>query len=124
MVASAIRKTLRSSNLGRLSSPQRRSRPSMFLCGLASAPLWSAGSCSSWAARKANTEFRRRLPLSGPAFGDPLKSNEDGPQEMQVIDHEPSSWFLVRDGERLFLDVNCSHGAVSYDFAMELDQRE
>jgi len=43
---------------------------------------------------------------------------------MQVIDHEPSSWFLVRDGERLFLDVNCSHGAVSYDFAMELDQRE
>jgi hypothetical protein len=43
---------------------------------------------------------------------------------MQVIDHEPSGWFLVRDGGRLLLDVNCSHSAVSYEFLMELDEQE
>jgi hypothetical protein len=41
-----------------------------------------------------------------------------------VIDHEPSAWFLVQDGERLLLDVNCSHGAVSYPFLMALDEAE
>ena len=40
---------------------------------------------------------------------------------MTVIDQEPSGWFLVRDGERLLLDVNCSHSAVSYQFLMELN---
>ncbi len=43
---------------------------------------------------------------------------------MTVIDYEPSGWFLVRDGERLLLDVNCSHSAVSYGFSMELNERE
>lgn len=43
---------------------------------------------------------------------------------MTVIDHEPSAWFLVRDGERLLLDVNCSHSAVSYQFLMVLDETE
>jgi hypothetical protein len=43
---------------------------------------------------------------------------------MTVIDHEPSGWFLLQDGERLLLDVNCSHSAVSYQFLMELDQAE
>ena len=43
---------------------------------------------------------------------------------MQVIDHEPSGWLLVRDGDRLLLDVNCSQGAVSHDFLMELDEHE
>src|SRR4051794_3921298 len=43
---------------------------------------------------------------------------------MQVIDHEPSGWFLVQDGSRLLLDVNCSHSAVSYEFLMELDEHE
>jgi len=41
-----------------------------------------------------------------------------------VIDHEPSGWFLVRDGERLLLDVNCSHSAVSYPFLMALNETE
>jgi hypothetical protein len=41
-----------------------------------------------------------------------------------VIDHEPSGWFLVRDGVRLLFDVNCSHGAVSYPFLMELNDAE
>ena len=43
---------------------------------------------------------------------------------MTVIDHEPSAWFLVRDGERLLLDVNCSHSAVSYPFLMALNETE
>jgi hypothetical protein len=43
---------------------------------------------------------------------------------MTVIDYEPSGWFLVRDGERLLLDVNCSHSAVSYGFSMELNECE
>jgi hypothetical protein len=43
---------------------------------------------------------------------------------MTVIDHEPSGWFLVRDGERLLLDVNCSHSAASYQFLMELNASE
>lgn len=43
---------------------------------------------------------------------------------MVVIDHQPSGWFLVRDGDRLLLDVNCSHSAVSYAFLMELNETE
>ncbi len=43
---------------------------------------------------------------------------------MRVIGHEPSGWFLVEEGKRFLLDVNCSHGAVSYDFAMELSDAE
>ena len=34
---------------------------------------------------------------------------------MKVIDHEPGLWFLPGDDDRLFLDVNCEHGAVGYD---------
>jgi hypothetical protein len=43
---------------------------------------------------------------------------------MTVVDHEPSQWFLVKDGERLLFDVNCSHGALSYEFLMELNASE
>lgn len=43
---------------------------------------------------------------------------------MTVVDHEPHGWFLVQDAERLLLDVNCSHGAVSYQFLMELNEFE
>jgi hypothetical protein len=43
---------------------------------------------------------------------------------MTVVDHEPHGWFLVGDGEPLLLDVNCSHGAISYQFLMELKESE
>nr|WP_315464918.1 hypothetical protein [uncultured Rhodoferax sp.] len=43
---------------------------------------------------------------------------------MTVIDHEPARWFLVRNDDRLYLDVNCSHSAVSYSFLLELDEGE
>jgi hypothetical protein len=43
---------------------------------------------------------------------------------MVVVAHEPHAWFLVQDGQRLLLDVNCSQGAVSYDFLMALEAGE
>lgn len=43
---------------------------------------------------------------------------------MIVVDHETSGWLLARDGERFLLDVNCSYGAVSYPFLMELNESE
>ncbi|AJC46775.1 hypothetical protein [Xanthomonas sacchari] len=43
---------------------------------------------------------------------------------MQVVDHEPRAWFLLRDGETLLLDVNCSHGPVGYAWTMALTAQE
>ena len=43
---------------------------------------------------------------------------------MIVVDHAPSSWYLLRDGDRLLLDVNCSHGAVGYGWVMALTADE
>ncbi len=43
---------------------------------------------------------------------------------MHVIDHEPSWWFLLQDGEQLYLDVNCSHSFVGYSVLIALDEQE
>ncbi|MCW0436074.1 hypothetical protein [Xanthomonas sacchari] len=43
---------------------------------------------------------------------------------MQVVEHEPHAWFLLRDGETLLLDVNCSHGPVGYAWTMALTVQE
>lgn len=43
---------------------------------------------------------------------------------VDVVDHEPAGWFLLRDGDRLFLDVNCNDGAVGYSWLIELDPSE
>ncbi|MBB6368858.1 hypothetical protein FHR56_004039 [Xanthomonas sacchari] len=43
---------------------------------------------------------------------------------MQVVEHEPLAWFLLRDGETLLLDVNCSHGPVGYAWTMALTAQE
>lgn len=43
---------------------------------------------------------------------------------MQVIDHEPASWFLVQHGDALLLDVNCSHSFVSYSVLIALNGEE
>lgn len=43
---------------------------------------------------------------------------------MKVIDHQSGSWFLLGDGDRLFLDVNCSHGAFGYSVLIELNGAE
>ena len=43
---------------------------------------------------------------------------------MTVVDHEPHWWFLLKDGDTLLFDVNCSHGAVSYSWLMALNTGE
>lgn len=43
---------------------------------------------------------------------------------MQVIEHEPQWWFLLEHEGSLFLDVNCSHSAISYNFLLQLNAEE
>jgi hypothetical protein len=43
---------------------------------------------------------------------------------MIVLDFEDHSWFLLSKGKRLFLDVNCNHSFVGYDFLIELNDEE
>ncbi|EJE53905.1 hypothetical protein PMI14_01206 [Acidovorax sp. CF316] len=43
---------------------------------------------------------------------------------MNVIDHEPASWFLVQHGDQLLLDVNCHHSFVSYSVLVALSEEE
>ena len=43
---------------------------------------------------------------------------------LKVIEHSPAFWFLLARESRLFLDVNCAHGAVSYDVLIELNEEE
>ena len=43
---------------------------------------------------------------------------------MKVLEHSPAFWFLLAEENRLFLDVNCEHGAVSYDVLIELNENE
>lgn len=43
---------------------------------------------------------------------------------MQVVDHAPHAWFLLRDDDTLLLDVNCSHGPVDYAWTMVLNDEE
>lgn len=43
---------------------------------------------------------------------------------MNVVDHEPQGWFLVQDGQRLLLDVNCSHTVFGYSWLIQLNQHE
>ena len=43
---------------------------------------------------------------------------------MRVIDHEPQWWFLLEESGALFLDANCNHGFVGYDFLLRLNSEE
>ena len=38
--------------------------------------------------------------------------------------HEPAAWFLLRDGDRHYLDVNCSQSAVSFSILVQLTDDE
>ena len=44
--------------------------------------------------------------------------------QMKVLDHEPQWWFLLEDEGALFLDANCNHSFVGYDFLLRLDAEE
>jgi len=43
---------------------------------------------------------------------------------MQVLDHEPQSWFLLEANDELYLDANCNHGAFGYSFMIRLTTAE
>lgn len=43
---------------------------------------------------------------------------------MDVLLHHPNNWFLVRDGEVYYLDVNCEQSLVAFDVAVELSEDE
>ncbi len=43
---------------------------------------------------------------------------------MNVLDHEPHTWFLLRDADSLLLDTNCSLSMVDYSFLIELSSEE
>lgn len=43
---------------------------------------------------------------------------------MKVLDYEPQSWFLLDDDGALYLDANCNHSFIGYDFLLQLDASE
>ena len=43
---------------------------------------------------------------------------------MDVVDHEPAAWFLLADGDAMFLDVNCEGNAAGYSLLIELTADE
>ncbi len=43
---------------------------------------------------------------------------------MQVLDHEPYSWFLFEADGELYLDANCNHSAFGYSFMVRLTAAE
>ncbi len=43
---------------------------------------------------------------------------------MQVIDHQPHTWFLFQQKNDLLLDVNCGQSAVGYSVLIRLSAEE
>ena len=43
---------------------------------------------------------------------------------MQVVDHEPHAWFLLRDDLGYVLDVNCNQSAVGFSVVVRLTAEE
>ncbi len=43
---------------------------------------------------------------------------------MKVLDHQPAVWFLLQEGDSLFLDARCSTALSEYSFLLALDEGE
>jgi len=43
---------------------------------------------------------------------------------MDVLDHSPQRWFLLADGDQLYLDANVHEGAVGLSVLIALEQEE
>ena len=43
---------------------------------------------------------------------------------MFFVEHEPYTYFLLRDGDDLYLDANCDHGAVGYSVLIQMNDEE
>ncbi len=54
----------------------------------------------------------------------PILNGLDGGFKMNVIDTEQYSWFLLRDKDNLYLDVNCENGFMGYTYAIKLGEKE
>jgi hypothetical protein len=48
----------------------------------------------------------------------------DSGTQMQVLLHEPHTWFLLQHGEAFYLDVNCTQSASSLGLLVELNPDE
>ena len=43
---------------------------------------------------------------------------------MEVVEHEPNAWFLLKEDQTYFLDVNCSSSAVGFGILIQLTDDE
>lgn len=43
---------------------------------------------------------------------------------MQVIDHEPQTWFLLQDADGYLLDVDCSRSTTGFSVLLRLNAEE
>lgn len=43
---------------------------------------------------------------------------------MRVVDHEPQLWFLFEIDDEMYLDANCSHSFIGYNFMIQLSADE
>ncbi len=43
---------------------------------------------------------------------------------MKVVDHEPSFWFLLKEGSDYYLDVHCSRSLVGFSILVKLTPSE
>ncbi len=43
---------------------------------------------------------------------------------MEVIDHDPQYWFLLREGEEEYLSVRCQRGFMDYSMLVRLTAEE
>jgi hypothetical protein len=43
---------------------------------------------------------------------------------VEVLEHAAHDWYLLWDGQQLYLDVNCNHSFVGYSFTMQLNVDE
>lgn len=71
-------------------------------------------------------EFRFRTQSMEKPFREIAKLFPNVPLELmvKVIDHEPQWWFFLQEDESFFLDANCNHSFVSYDFLLQLNSEE
>ena len=63
----------------------------------------------------------RKLPFSDAG---PRPQQQAEGKGIEVLEYGPQAWYLLSDGDRLYLDVNCNHSFVGYSFTMQLNLEE
>jgi len=43
---------------------------------------------------------------------------------VEVIQYEPASWYLLREGGNHYLDINCTQSAVSFSILLQFNDEE